>query len=542
MNFLTVVERELRVAARRKQVRRSRMFVGVVGVIIVAWFLLIPSFNSSRDFGQALFLTLSITVLIAAGVFGFSSTADCLSEEKREGTLGLLFLTDLKGVDVIVGKLVANSLSIIYGILAVFPVLAISLLAGGVSGTDVSRIAVVTLNLLFLSLSLGMMTSVIYQQGAHSLAAAALIFLTLAIGLPLGLFIAQEMFGYQNLDSYFLIPCPAYTCILGFPRTWGGGKELFELYLSLGVTHLMGWAFLLFSMMWIGRSWQDRVQVTVPKSVPTPSDGQGARPKGNAHLRFRQRLLEINPYLWRAARPHYRSWMVWAVLIVALGIFIWGWTFRPRYFRDSTSYFFMVWLLNTILKLWVAVEAPGPLSADRQNGALELLLVTPLNEHELTRGLRLALRQMFLGPTAVVIAVTSAITASAFLGAVDFHDDRALVGSMFLVGMGILILDLLTLGRLGHAFSLTGKSESRAISSNVFLILVSPWIIYFVCLSAIGLLNSLGIRFSVVEEWEFQLLLWTGISVTVDVLALRHANRILPARLRAYANARFEAR
>ena len=35
-------------------------------------------------------------------------TADCLSEEKREGTLGLLFLTDLKGYDVVFGKLVAT--------------------------------------------------------------------------------------------------------------------------------------------------------------------------------------------------------------------------------------------------------------------------------------------------------------------------------------------------------------------------------------------------------------------------------------------------
>ena len=31
-------------------------------------------------------------------------TADCLSEEKREGTLGLLFLTDLRGYDIVVSS------------------------------------------------------------------------------------------------------------------------------------------------------------------------------------------------------------------------------------------------------------------------------------------------------------------------------------------------------------------------------------------------------------------------------------------------------
>jgi len=34
---------------------------------------------------------------LLCGVF---LTSDCLSEEKREGTLGLLFLTDLKGFDI----------------------------------------------------------------------------------------------------------------------------------------------------------------------------------------------------------------------------------------------------------------------------------------------------------------------------------------------------------------------------------------------------------------------------------------------------------
>ena len=46
---------------------------------------------------------------------GRRSTADCLSEEKREGTLGLLFLTDLTGYDVVLGKLSATSVNAFYG-------------------------------------------------------------------------------------------------------------------------------------------------------------------------------------------------------------------------------------------------------------------------------------------------------------------------------------------------------------------------------------------------------------------------------------------
>src|SRR5439155_6521132 len=67
---------------------------------------------------------------LLAGVF---LTADCLSEDKREGTLGLLFLTDLHGYDVVLGKFVARLVSALYGLLALLPITAFPLLLGGVT-------------------------------------------------------------------------------------------------------------------------------------------------------------------------------------------------------------------------------------------------------------------------------------------------------------------------------------------------------------------------------------------------------------------------
>jgi hypothetical protein len=70
-----------------------------------------------------------------AGLFAswpLLGTADCISSEKREGTLGLLFLTDLKGYSVILGKMLATSLNSFYALTAIFPVLAIPLLLGGI--------------------------------------------------------------------------------------------------------------------------------------------------------------------------------------------------------------------------------------------------------------------------------------------------------------------------------------------------------------------------------------------------------------------------
>jgi ABC-type transport system involved in multi-copper enzyme maturation permease subunit len=106
-----------------------------------------------------MFYSLAVVLTAFCLLAGTHQTADCLSEEKREGTLGLLFLTDLKGYDVVFGKVAATSLNLFYIVLALFPVLAIPLLVGGVSFSEVGRIALVLLNTLWLSLALGLWVS-----------------------------------------------------------------------------------------------------------------------------------------------------------------------------------------------------------------------------------------------------------------------------------------------------------------------------------------------------------------------------------------------
>jgi len=106
MTFLPIVARELRVAARRRGTYWSRTIMAV-GAIIVGTITFIEASNSnsqSYQIAQEMFSVLSVMAFIYCLCVGVRSTADCLSEEKREGTLGLLFLTDLKGYDVIGGK------------------------------------------------------------------------------------------------------------------------------------------------------------------------------------------------------------------------------------------------------------------------------------------------------------------------------------------------------------------------------------------------------------------------------------------------------
>ena len=95
MTFLPVVERELRVAARKHGTYWGRMLAAVAGVGVAAWSLVAS--GGGTQVGAVVFETLSAIIFIYCAVSGVLFTSDCISEEKREGTLGLLFLTDLKG-------------------------------------------------------------------------------------------------------------------------------------------------------------------------------------------------------------------------------------------------------------------------------------------------------------------------------------------------------------------------------------------------------------------------------------------------------------
>src|SRR6478672_9571804 len=128
MTFLPIVGRELRVASRKGGTYWTRSLIGGAAVLVGGWFFGISAGMKPEQTAQMTFVWLSIVGMIYALFAGRRFTADCLSSEKREGTLGLLFLTDLKGYDIVFGKLAATSLSGFFGLLAIVPVLGLPMM------------------------------------------------------------------------------------------------------------------------------------------------------------------------------------------------------------------------------------------------------------------------------------------------------------------------------------------------------------------------------------------------------------------------------
>src|SRR5438876_2499914 len=156
MTFLPVVERELRVAARKRSTFWLRIVAALVALVFGSGFLLLTKVGlgfGTVSLGRGLFAVLTWLCLAAALAAGLFFTSDCLSEEKREGTLGFLFLTDLRGYDVVAGKLLATSLRGFFPLLAFFPIVGVTLLMGGVTGVEFWKTSLALLNALFFSLA-----------------------------------------------------------------------------------------------------------------------------------------------------------------------------------------------------------------------------------------------------------------------------------------------------------------------------------------------------------------------------------------------------
>ena len=159
MIFLPIVVRELRVAARRKRTYAARFGAIFAAIAFGSYLLLVSQAFVGRAQGAMMFTSLAgLGFLICLSLA--ANTVDCISkEEKREGTLGFLFLTDLKGHDITLGKLFSNSLISFYSLLGILPVVAVSLLFGGVTVTEFWAAALGLLNVFFFSQATGIFVS-----------------------------------------------------------------------------------------------------------------------------------------------------------------------------------------------------------------------------------------------------------------------------------------------------------------------------------------------------------------------------------------------
>ena len=402
MTILPILARELVVAARKRATFWLRVGAAVAGLVVAGCCLMLLSLGPfvSTTMGSFLFGTLSwlsAATVLCAGLF-FSS--DCLSEERREGTLGLLFLTDLRGYDVAGGKLLANSLRAFYGLLAIFPIMAVTLLMGGVTGEQFGKTCLALVNALFVSLAAGLAVSAFSRDSQKALAGTFILILALTLGGPI---FDATISGLWKRPFHPLLSLASPGYVLVTARQWGRTAY----WLALGVNQVIAWMLFALACFRVPRAWQDK---NGRSDLATKSRGYNWKYGGRRRrARLRRKLLERDPVRWLVCRERWQSAALWLVVLLLGGCFALVAGTQQREFWMFWTYLGAIASFG--LYLWVASQAGRFFIEARRTGLTELLLVSPLKSGALVQGHWRALLGLFGIQLALILCLEAAASS-----------------------------------------------------------------------------------------------------------------------------------
>ncbi|MDP7048425.1 MAG: ABC transporter permease subunit [Verrucomicrobiota bacterium] len=488
MNPFPIVGRELLVASRRRETQVIRFVTALTAIVVLAWMFIVMSMDNAppHEFSQIIFGVIAGFAFFFCNLAGVRLTADTLSEEKRNGTLGLLFLTNLRGLDVVLGKMSACSVQAVFGLMAIAPVMMVPLLMGGVDPAEVGRMVGVLFAALFMSLSVGMACSALFKSSKAAIGVTALLILLLIFGAPIfGIVLAE----YSVISRSHSELIAGFSTGAMFPLAFSGGFAAAVFYQSLAMTLGVGVTALGFAVWRAPRAWQDR--------EAKPNAIVKLRP-ANA-ISHRTKLLNDNPAFWLGVRRRWRPLLVWAALFAGFMLWLWGLLENGRWWLGEEEYLWTLWFTFTGFKIWIVSAVCDRFREDRQEGALELLLATPLNFSDFSFGQARRLLWQFGLPLGLVLVT---VPFMMFDSAVD-------TWPYYFVGLAILVADIWAMHFVGMRLSLTSRKPSFSGSGVALRILFLPWIIF---LGVVFLIVAIGQLLSPrAPDWfnqEFVLGLW----------------------------------
>jgi ABC-type transport system involved in multi-copper enzyme maturation permease subunit len=401
-----------------------------------------PTLGDAALFSQRLFMMYTAVQLVGVLFFAALAAANSIIQEKDRRTFVLLLITDLRNHEIVLGKVLGSLLNMALLLASMIPVLAILMLLGGVSLTQVAE----TVLLLAASgLAAGSWGGLIATWRESSWQALALTILGLVLYLALiqdvaifagfvlggalggGLLVFLRSRLSQHKLPRFLIWATAV--ILGLCgglalwwvlRSWDGflaWEPTLQVWLNpyrawltvvfpepanesgaippaLGFAGTMlGWSVIL--NVWgivMLRTWNPSGEPIQQREAPGDA-AEEEKDRLTAHAApGKAREVWANPILWREIRTRaYGAWPLLVKLVYVLVVALIGyWALAPIVSGSGmvSGYApgFGLVPVGVISLLLVSAQAVTAITSERARGALDLLLVTDLTPQEFIFG------------------------------------------------------------------------------------------------------------------------------------------------------------
>lgn len=413
MRLVSVAERELRAAARHKGLYHLRWLTAAGAFAFLLWLGWVLDVFQNKSAGPEAFRTFAAVIFVYCLFVGAAGTADSISRERREGTLGLLFLTNLNSAEIVAGKVFSNGLALLYSLLAIFPVMALPVLIGGITFGQFWRTVLALLGGLFFAIAAGFTASSVCVRQFPAIGLATGLTLAWSLGL-LGAAAVLRKAGLPNSTTDYVAGFSPLQTLLS---AYESGRMLrqSQYWFSLAAVCGLSWIWLALAAWRTGRTWRDR-----PKPIRWWQRlrwSERFRQRGSAaRAGFRRRLLGINPFFWLASRqrvsaPVFMGLAVGLVLItVGVTAPFFGGLFPKGFATAPMAAHLLAWgwtvlAIHGLLLYYGATVASQRLAEDKQSGALELILSTPATERSIARGLWLAYGRRMFFPALIAVLV-----------------------------------------------------------------------------------------------------------------------------------------
>ena len=457
MSVGPVMLRELREESRRPATYWLRVGCGLVLGGAVGWMIFGTPFEmnfggvaltGSHILGARLFGAVNAALLIALALLTPLLTADTLSRERREGTLGLLFLTPLTARGIVLGKTLVHLLRGATLFLTLLPGLIVPVTLGGVGWHEVLLAILINSCVLMLGLTAGLLATSQAKDWTRAVLLAEVYSLILCCGLmswhrsgleavaqiPNGWLAtalgaspmsanAQTMMWYGDpgggpLQTWLRLG--GFTVNAGMTVSWGPGGPSADTPWNMMLGRLgpggpqvwLRWATTLVACSFVGllgsmlvagrqarRSWQE----LPPSAAQQRLEARFLKPRYWTGL-FRGRMrrsLDRNPIGWLhqfSAGARLVKWG-WCLVAVFFEVLMVGSGSGINYLdelRNGQS------RLGALLLGGLAFSAAASFRREKESGALELILVTPLSPRQIIRGRLRGIAEQF-APAFLVI-------------------------------------------------------------------------------------------------------------------------------------------
>jgi hypothetical protein len=419
--FLPVIDRELRASARHSFTYYLRTLGAGALLLASLFFGLENGFES--NIGGELFGYLHFTMFCAIWILVPLLAADCISRERREGTLGLLFMTGMRGPDIVIAKSIAHGLRALTLWAAVAPVLTIPFLLGGVSWQEVMLSVAINSSAICWALAAGVLASAWSKTWGRAVLRAQIFasFFLLGMAVVTGEALASIL---RSGSASFWSSSPAQLVDIG-PANWdyefvvGIGfitnlSHSFAAFVFRTVTNgqLIWLSALVFTISLLGlltairlagaktrRIWREpppsRQQVWLQQTFCTPVVWI------SFFRRWMKRKLEANPIGWLEQRTWNGRLITWGWLAVIVSLYSIVLTDPGFFQRTSVPQNVMAWMLV----ISMAISTAGSFRRERESGVLELLLVSPVGERTIISGRLRGLWGQFLPAFGLLLVV-----------------------------------------------------------------------------------------------------------------------------------------